>query len=169
MAPLETASPTPWPEFHQFTIQTHITENLDSILSSHPNSGIILTDDFNQFKHQRLCSTFSLKQIVNQATRGNNILDNVFTNISKYHDTPTLLLLSQFNSSESIHVPRELQFNSRSSRLVRDTRPSNRRVVREKLCQVNWSPLYHLQSYDEQFLFFTDTVNEIIEKYLHLK
>ena len=51
---------------------------------------------------------------------------------------------------------------------MRDARPSNRRVVREKLCQVNWSPLYHMQSCDEQFIFFTDIVNEIFEKYLPL-
>jgi hypothetical protein len=91
------------PEFHHFgynlssignddiDLQTHSTENLDSILSSHPNSGIILTGDFNQFKHQRLCSFFSFKQIVNQATRGNNILDEVITNISKYYETPNVV------------------------------------------------------------------------------
>jgi hypothetical protein len=152
-------------------IQTHITENLDSILSSHPNSGIILTGDFNQFKHQRLCSSFSLKQIVNQGTRGNNILDKVFTNISKYYDTPNVIAplgSSDHNSIVLNPFMSHANSNSRSSGLVRDARPSNRRVVREKLCQVNWSPLYHLQSCDEQFLFFTDTVNEIIEKYLPL-
>ena len=57
-------------------LQAHVTENLDSILSSHPNSGIILTGDFNEFRHQQLCSSFNLKQIVNHATRGDNILDN---------------------------------------------------------------------------------------------
>ena len=147
----------------------HTTENLDFILSSHPNPGIILTGDFNQFKHQRLCSSFSLKQIVNQATRGNNILDKVFTNISKYYDTPNVVAplgSSDHNSIVLNPFMSHANSNSRSSHLVRDARPSNRRVVREKLCQVNWSPLYHLQSCDEQFLFFTDTVNEIIEKYL---
>jgi hypothetical protein len=76
------------PGSNDIDLQTHFKENLDSILSSYPDSGIILTGNFNQFKHKRLCSSFSLKQIVNQATSGNNILDNVFTNISKYYDTP---------------------------------------------------------------------------------
>jgi hypothetical protein len=145
----------------------HITENLDSILSSHPNPGIILTGDFNQFKHQRLCSSFSLKQIVNQPTRGNNISEKVFTNISRYYDTPNVvapLASSDHNSIVLNPFMSRANSNSRSSRLVRDTRPSNRRVVREKLCQVNWSPLYHMQSCNEQFIFFTDTVNMIIEK-----
>ena len=38
-------------------LQAHVTENLDSILSSHPNSGII--GDFNEFRHRRLCSSQS--------------------------------------------------------------------------------------------------------------
>ena len=59
--------------------------------------------------------------------------------------------------------------NLRSSRFVRDARPSNRRVVREKLCQVNWSPLFQSQSCDDQFTFFTDTINEIIETSLPLR
>ena len=52
---------------------------------------------------------------------------------------------------------------------MKDAGPSNRRAVREKLCQVNWSPLFHSQSYDDQFLFFTDTSNEIIETSLPLR
>jgi hypothetical protein len=123
-------------------LQTHITENFDSILSSHPNSGIILNGDFNQFKHQRLCSCLSLKQIVNQATRGNNILDKVFTNISKYYDTPNVVAplgSSDHNSIVLKPFMSHANSNSRSFHFVRDARPSNRRVVREKLCQVNWS------------------------------
>ena len=41
--------------------------------------------------------------------------------------------------------------------------------MREKLCQVNWSPLFHSQSCDDQFLFFTDNTNEIIETSLPLR
>ena len=150
-------------------LQTHITENLDSILSVHPNSGIILAGDFNQFRHQRLCTSFNLKQIVKQATRGNNILDKIFTNISKYYETPNIvapLCSSDHNSIVLNPIKSRGNFNIRSSRFVRDARPSNRKVVSENLAKVNWTPLYHLQSCDEQFRFFTNTVNDICEKFL---
>ena len=49
------------------------------------------------------------------------------------------------------------------------TRNPNRKVVREKLWQVNWSPLFHSQPCDDQFLFFTDIINEIIETSLPLR
>ena len=99
-------------------------------------------------------------------------MDKVFTNISKYYDIPNVVApLSSCDHSSIVLNPSASHANSnlRSSRFVRDAPPSNRRVVREKLCQVNWSPLFHSQSCDDQFLFFTDTVNEIIETSLPLR
>ena len=153
-------------------LQNHITECLDLTLISHPNSGIILAGDFNQFKHQRLCSSFGLKQIVKQPTRGNNILDKIFTNIPKYYDSPRVVAPIGFSDHNSIVLePLKSYTNSssRSIRLVRDSRPSNRKLVREKLSQVNWSPLYSIQSCDEQFQFFSSIVNSIVETFLPLK
>ena len=103
-------------------LQAHVTENLDSILSSHPNSGIILTGDFNEFRHRRLCCSFNLKQIVNHATRGDNILDKVFTNISKYYDIPNVVApLSSSDHNSIVLTPSESYANShlRSSSFVR--------------------------------------------------
>ena len=42
----------------------HITESLDGVLCSHPNAGIIIAGDFNQFKHGHFCNLFNLKQTV---------------------------------------------------------------------------------------------------------
>ena len=99
-------------------------------------------------------------------------MDKVFTNISKYYDCPNVVAPLGSPDHYSIvlnPLTSYANLNSRSTRLVRDARPSNRRVVKEKLCQVNWSPLYYLQSCDEQFHFFTTAVNEITEKYLPLR
>ena len=104
-------------------LQAHVTENLDSILSSHPNSGIILTGDFNEFRHRRLCSSFNLMQIVNHATRGDNILDKVFTNISKYYDIPNVVAPLSSSDHNSIVLTPSASYanpNLRSSRFVRD-------------------------------------------------
>ena len=97
MVIVETSSSTSWYEFtilgaiyhppgnDDSVLLNHITESLDGVLCSHPNAGIIIAGDFNQFKHSHLCNLFNLKQTVKHPTRGNNILDKVFTNISKFH------------------------------------------------------------------------------------
>ena len=83
-----------------------------------------------------------------------------------YYDIPSVVApLSSSDHNSIFFTPSASYANSnlRSSRFVRDARPSNRRVVREKLGQVNWSPLFHSQSCDDRFIFVTDTINEIIE------
>jgi hypothetical protein len=71
----------------------HLTESIDSVLSTNPGAGIILAGDFNQFKHRQLCSSFNfnLKQLVKDATRGKNILDKIFTNISKFYNSALVI------------------------------------------------------------------------------
>ena len=76
-------------------------------------------------------------------------------------------LRSQFNSSEPIRVAHEFQLEIFPLRERCATFQSE--SSEGKLWQVNWSPLFHLQSCDDQFLFFTDTINEIIETSLSLR
>lgn len=73
MVIVETSSSTSWYEFtilgaiyhppgnDDSVLLNHITESLDGVLCSHPNAGIIIAGDFNQFKHGHLCNLFNLK------------------------------------------------------------------------------------------------------------
>ena len=57
------------PQSDDRALLTHLIESLDSLLTSYPASAIIIAGDFNQFRHSQLCNSFSLKQVVKQATR----------------------------------------------------------------------------------------------------
>ena len=46
----------------------HLTESIDYALTTYPGAGVILTGDFNQFRHIQLCNSFNLKQVVKSAT-----------------------------------------------------------------------------------------------------
>ena len=72
------------------SLLAHIMESLHRVLASNPGAAVILTHYFNQFKHRQLCSSFSLKQIVKRPTRGSNVLDKIFTNVSKFYNVPML-------------------------------------------------------------------------------
>ncbi|CAH1239029.1 Hypp5693 [Branchiostoma lanceolatum] len=55
----------------------------------YPLSGVILMGDTNQLKYQPLCTRCGLKQVVKSPTRGQNQLDSIFTNLTKfYKDLP---------------------------------------------------------------------------------
>ena len=155
------------------SLLAHIMESLDRVLASNPGAAVILTGDFKQFKHRQLCCSFSLKQIVKRPTRGSNVLDKIFTNFSKFYNVPdvvppvgftdhnsaTLLLLTPLNHCKNLGTVR----------FIRDAHPANRRLIAEVLSHINWSPMYHMNSCNDQFQYFSSVVNDIIEKYLPLK
>ena len=58
----------------------------------------LVLGDFNQFRPGNLCGSFKLKKIVKTATRGENVVDQVYTNLSfYYYNLPSYLLLARPN------------------------------------------------------------------------
>jgi hypothetical protein len=118
----------------------HVIESIDSAVCANPGAGIILAGNFNQLKHHQLCSSFNLKQLVKDATRGKNILDKIFTNISKFYNSA--LVISPIGHSDHTSIvlkplPANSYGGTRSTCLVRDSRPINRRIVSDHLSKVN--------------------------------
>ena len=72
----------PWQRSNH-TLIDHITTTLQSLLTKHPNSGILIAGDKNLISFTDLQSIdSSLKQIVTKPTREDSILDVVLTNLS---------------------------------------------------------------------------------------
>ena len=65
------------------------TSTLDDILLKFPSHRLIVAGDFNQYDRSFLSSTFSLINIVNEATRSNSSLDQIFIDkeiVKKFSD-----------------------------------------------------------------------------------
>ena len=158
------------PKSDDRALLTHLIESLDSTLTSYPASAIIIAGDFNQFRHSQICNSFSLKQVVKQARRGSNILGKIFTNASKFYNVPEILPPVGFSDHNSVLIkPLKQCMNSRSTRMVRDTRSPNRKLVSEALSSINWSPLYKMDSCNDKFHYFSFIVNGIVNQYLPMK
>jgi hypothetical protein len=56
-------------------LRFHIFKCLDQLLTTYPNSGILVLGDFNQFNPGNLCCSFKLRKLVTEPTRGENILN----------------------------------------------------------------------------------------------
>ena len=111
-------------------------------------------------------------QTVKLQTSGNNILDKVFANISRFYASSIVVApigLSDHNSIVMSPLKPHHSPSSRETRLVRDARPSHRRQVSQKLYQVNWSTLLHLQSSDDQLAYFNSTLASIISSCIPVK
>ena len=115
----------------------YLSHCLSFIESNLPNSGLILLGDFNKLNTIRLCSCYRLKQIVKFATRGNNILDLILTNLSSFYASPIRVAPFGLSDHMSIEVKAkdrsQLPALSRVKVKSRDLRPSVRFAIRQYL------------------------------------
>ena len=103
-------------------------------------------------------------------TRGSNVLDKIFTNISKFYNAPDIVPPLGFSDHNSVLLmPLTHCKNSRTGRIVRDAQPSNRRFIGEVLSNIDWSALYSMNSCKNQFQYFSSVLNGIIVSNLPLK
>lgn len=73
------------PDSNNELMLEHINSAIDHIRSHHPQSGFIITGDFNKLPAHRFASNGQLKQLVKQPTRNTAILDKLFTNMSSVY------------------------------------------------------------------------------------
>ncbi len=60
----------------------YLMQCLDVVIRRHPDCGLLLTGDFNQLRDWFLRAHYGLVQVVDKATRGNAVLDRLWTNMN---------------------------------------------------------------------------------------
>ena len=148
------------PQNDDKTLRSHLFKCLDSSLTAHPNSAIVVVGDFNHFKPANLFSSFKLKKLVTKPTRGNNILDQAYSTLSHHYDTVILPPLGLSDHSSVLLKPTGKHAPSLPTTQIqrRDCRASNRRTLISTLEVVNWTSLYRLNSCEDQLNVFQSVV-----------
>ena len=75
-----------------------IITSIDAVIRKHPDCGIIITGDFNQLNDNFLKTHYRFVQIVNVGTRGNAVLDKIWTNMDNVYISP--VTLSELGTSD---------------------------------------------------------------------
>ena len=138
-------------------------------LSRFPNAAIIILGDFNQFSPGSLLSSYKLKQVVTKPTRGINILDKVFTTLSKYYNiVDHLAPIGQSDHSCVLLHSSILQGNHHQPVYVtkRKCKPANKQAFANALSTINWTPLYRMKSVSEQLKLFSHILSSTMDKHL---
>jgi exonuclease III len=116
----------------------------DKLCLESPNSAFIVAGDFNPtsngFQNRCLKIHCNLKQVVKKATRGNNILDLMFTNIADFYQIPCILApLSTSDHCIVIWKPRSYRTKGRVLKVKRrDMRQANMNAFRSALENYDW-------------------------------
>ena len=72
----------------------YIIGSVDCVRSAHPYCGIVILGDFNCLDITDILANHNLKQVVQDPTRGNNILDLIVTNLSHLYSAPVIFCSS---------------------------------------------------------------------------
>ncbi len=148
----------------------HIIHSLDTISRKHPNTGIFVVGDFNHMKDQQL-KNFPLQQIVKDPTHGESILDCMYTNLSAYYNQPTthpglgLCRHSVVCCKPLAVTPNRSTVQTQSRKMTHDAKAS----FTQSLSQVDWTPLYRLQTCQEQYTYFEDTLQSLMDSHFPVK
>ena len=79
----------------------YVTRGVDSVLADRPSTGIIIGGAFNSLNLRPICLQLGLKSLVQAPTRGQNILDNILTNMPElYYDAQHLPPIGRSDQEE---------------------------------------------------------------------
>ena len=77
------------PDADNMLMRDYLITCVDTVLRKHPESGFILTGDFDRLRDQFLSTHYAFKQLVKDATRGNAILYELWSSMNL--EAPTIV------------------------------------------------------------------------------
>jgi len=146
----------------------HLVDTTDSILKQHPHAGVIILGDVNHL-HDKVLRDYPLKQTVKSATRGNALLDKIYSNISDWYLTPVILPNTAGSDHRTI-LAAPVEHNAKRGKLipvtVRSSDTNAKNLLARELVSINWLPLYRMQSVESMTSYFYKTVLNLLNEYL---
>ena len=79
------------PKTEYLKIRDHLITKIDTVMRKHPECGVIITGDFNQLRGNFMKTHYRFVQVVNVVTRGQAILDKIWTNMEEVY-TPSVTI-----------------------------------------------------------------------------
>ena len=158
-----------YPEFRknvakETELNNYITECLDNLLKERPSAGIVITGDFNHLDPRPLCQRFNLRKMVKAPTRGNNILDQILTNMSSlYGEAKHLPPLGRSDHQCIVFTPLDQQPTGKPAvKTTRNLKPDNIRALGLKLNLENWETVYQAVDVDDKVEAFNNILSEAL-------
>lgn len=155
-------------------LSNHLVSSIDCISRSHPCTAYFVLGDFNGLDCNLFNKFLRFNQIQSGFTRGQNILDKIFTNCTKYY-RPSVDILPPLGRSD--HNCIFLRPLSRTRLTPVGWRAVSKRHINAetieaiecKLTAINWQSLYCLDDIQQQTDLFYSVITDILESTCPLK
>ncbi|XP_041486027.1 uncharacterized protein LOC121432240 [Lytechinus variegatus] len=151
----------------------HIIDSVDVIRSRHPYAGIAILGDFNRVDTDGICTAVSLKQIVEEPTRNDAILDKIITNLQKYYKKCEIKCPVGTSDHNAIlwcplpsfaHRP-----NTTMRRTVRPMKDSDTRAFGRWISTYSWTEVHDAVSSEVKCNAFCGTLKSAMDHFFPLK
>jgi hypothetical protein len=104
---------------HQY-LKQYLIDTLDSLRNKYPDCGLVVMGDFNDFDVAGLLSNHSLKQVVQEPTRGTAKLDLIITNLHNLYDSPVVTTPLGASDHNSVRwKPQSIQATNQQAAIIR--------------------------------------------------
>ena len=129
-------------------MRDHLIACVDSAIRKHLECGVIITGDFNQMNDSFLKTHYKFSQIVNVATRGQTILDQIWTNMNMVYSKP--VTVGELGTSDHNMVllkpsrKRTLDTGNLTRMSVKSMGAKEKATFELALSLIKWEPLYRL-------------------------
>ena len=148
-----------------------ISDSYDRILRHFPNAAFILMGDFNHLNTSLFNRHLGLKQLITKPTRGRNILDKFFTNISAYFKEPLILPPIGKSDHNCIFIKSDTSNRKSNSKRTVYRRRLNDTVIDQigmDLYRFNWAEFFSIDNCQQQANMFYSVVHDIINAHAPL-
>ena len=151
------------------TIRDHMLTSIDSVIREHPDCGLVITCDFNQMSDNFLKIYYHLVQVVDIPTRGNAILDKLWSNMADVYCTPvTISALGASDHSMVLWKPHgKVSITDKGKVTYVVTRcmgPREKAEFRTELSLIRWEPLFRLTSCVNQYEYYHTIISTLMDK-----
>ena len=145
------------------SMREHLFQSLALVESKFPDSGILVTGDFNRLDISGLLRHFCQKQIVKVPTRKDATLDLILTNMHGHYAAPQAFPpfgLSDHNTVLATAIEKKRNNNSKKTITKRDLRTSSKAALGRYLTLIDWPLLFApLSDCEEMWNTFSEVVS----------
>jgi hypothetical protein len=150
---------------------THIDTTMASILCKHHSAKFFISGDFNDLQTTEITTLFPVKQMVNFATRGDNMLDLVFTDVCEYQRTgcmrePPILT----NDHVAISIPHATRINKVCTTIKkRMVSPAAKVRISSCINSIDWTAVINNPSIDKKADILQSTMSALLDRHCPVK
>ena len=148
-------------------MRDHVITCVDSVIRKHLECGVIITEDFNQINDSFLKTHYMFSQIVKVPTRGQAILDKIWTNMNMVYSKPvTVAELGTSDHNMVLLKPsskRTLATGNLTRTSVKSMGAKEKETFELALSLIKWESLYRLDSCNEKYVYYQTVIDKLIE------